>query len=97
MITIQETKSRELTSPEEIVGYLQQRYAEVKPSEFAPGEAVDITARAGIPPEFAVGDVAVFLCSVPNQPFSYILALNSTGREIAIQVQTSNLNRRAAS
>ncbi|MBY0258997.1 hypothetical protein [Methylobacterium sp.] len=95
MITVQETKSRELATPADIVAYLSERYAAATAGDLAPGDAVDISARAGMPPEFAAGDVAIFLCDVPSQPFAYILALNSGGREMAVQVQRSNLTKRA--
>lgn len=96
MITVQETRTRELATPGDIVAYLGERYAAMGASDLAPGDAVDITARAGMPPEFAVGDVAVFLCDVPSQPFAFILALNAAGREMAVQVQRANLAKRSA-
>jgi hypothetical protein len=96
MVTIQETKTRDLNSPDEIVAYLQQRYGEMEASEFKPGEAVTLVSRAGLPQDFAVGDVAVFLSAVPNQPFASILCLNAAGREIAVQAQTLSLAKRTA-
>ena len=96
MVTVQETKSRELATSADIVAYLGERYAAASSGDLAPGDAVDVTSRAGMPPEFAVGDVAIFICDVPGQPFAYILALNSSGREMAVQVQRSNLTKRVA-
>jgi hypothetical protein len=95
MVTIQETTSRELKTPEDILAYLKQRHDESQSGGLVSGEAVDITARAGMPPEFAVGDVAIFVCDVPGSPFAYILALNASGQPMAIQVQRSNLTKRA--
>lgn len=97
MITVKETKSRELTTPADIVAYLGERYETMQGGDLAPGDAVDITSRAGMPPEFAIGDVAVFLCDVPNQPFAFILALHAFGNEMAVQVQRSSLTKRVAS
>lgn len=95
MITVQETKSRQLSGPDEIAAYLaEQAVGVLADAPFRPGDAVDLTSRNGLLPNLAVGNVAIYLADVPHQPWSHILCLNEAGAAVPVQVQTANLTRR---
>ncbi|KQQ23745.1 hypothetical protein ASF53_05320 [Methylobacterium sp. Leaf123] len=97
MLTFAESRQRTLNTPDEIAAYLGETFQGMQDqSPFQTGEAVDITSRAGLSPEIAVGDVGVVLCDLPGQLFSWVLVFTAGGQQIAIQVQTDNLAKREA-
>lgn len=96
MLTFSESRQRTLNTPDEIAAYLAETFAGMQErSAFTPGQVVDITNRSGLSAEIGVGDVGVLLCDLPDQLFSWVLVFTSGGQQIAIQVQTSNIARRA--
>lgn len=94
MVTATEKTDRTLSTPDEIAAYLGARYEAMGASaRFKPGDPVRVTARAGMPPDLAIGDVVVVVASMPGTPFTYILSLHSSGSEIIVQVMTDNLTK----
>lgn len=98
MITVKVTSEKTLDTPDDIVAYLQENYANMSAgSAFKPGEVVSITTRTGMPPEFGVGDVGVVLFSeVAPSPFTHVRLLHANGSTMSVQVQTANLSKRDA-
>ncbi|MGX5777020.1 hypothetical protein [Methylorubrum zatmanii] len=97
MVTITETAQRELSTVEEIIDHLRQGYdAMAATSPFAAGDLVDISSRAGIPPDTGIGDVAIFLVSVSGTPWSTVMLLTGGGNRIITAVPTENLTKRDA-
>lgn len=97
MVTITETTQRELNTVEEIIDHLRQGYdAMAASAPFATGDLVDITSRAGIPPDTGVGDVAIFLASETGSPWSSVMLLTGGGNRIITAVPTENLTKRDA-
>lgn len=97
MITVTETSTRTISTPEEIAAYLLDGYEQsVASTPFAPGELVTIARRDGITPEVGAGDVAIFLFSMRGSPWSEVLLVTSGGMRIVTVLPTGNLARRAA-
>lgn len=97
MVTVTETSKRTLEGRDEIAAYLEQCYGQMhEGAVFRIGEVVDIVARAGVPPDVGVGDVAVWILEAAGTPWSHILALTASGTPILIQIQTDNLAKREA-
>ncbi len=95
MITVTETSTRQLTSPDEIAAFLEQRFAQmVETSPFKPGEAVHLASRAGLPSDLGVGDVGLMLLDVPGA-WSHVMLLTANGAPIVVQVASGNLAKRA--
>lgn len=96
MITVTETSTRTISTPDEIAAYLQTRYEQaVECARFATGEMVSIERRDGITPEVGAGGVAIFLIAMPESPFSHVLLLTADGLRIVTQVPTGNLAKRS--
>lgn len=95
MITVTETSTRTISTPEEIAAFLQSCYDQaVASTPFAAGEMVIIARRDGITPEVGAGGVAIFLLAMPESPFSHVLLLTADGLRIVTQVPTGNLAKR---
>ncbi|GJD58157.1 hypothetical protein [Methylobacterium dankookense] len=92
MITVTEQTQRTLETPEEIGAYLAARYADhAAKARFQPGERVSFRSSAGVPPELAIGGVGIMVYDAPGNPFSHVMVLHSSGREIVVQVPSDNL------
>jgi hypothetical protein len=98
MVTVKLTSEKTLDTPEEIAAFLQESYADLSGrSAFKPGDVVSITSRAGMMPDFGVGDVGVVVFSEPAPaPFTHLRLLHANGSTMTIQVQTANLGKRDA-
>lgn len=97
MVTVKIMTERSLDTPEDIAAYLSEHHqAQVERSPFAAGEVVAIVSRAGMMPEFGMGDVAVVLLVEPApSPYSTVRVLHANGSVMTLQVQTANLATRA--
>lgn len=96
MVTVTETSTRTLASPDEIAAFLEQRFAQmVTTSPFKTGESVRIADRAGLPADLGAGDVGLMLMDVPGA-WSHVLLLTTTGMPVVVQVASSNLAKRVA-
>lgn len=99
MVTIKITSEKTLDTADDIAAFLREDYSRMTDnSKLMPGEAVDITNRAGLPPEIAVGDVGIVLFSEPSpSPFTHVRLLHSNGSLMTMQLQTTCLTKRDAS
>jgi hypothetical protein len=99
MVTVKLTSEKTLNTPEDIAAFLQESYADLASrAAFQPGEVVSISSRAGMMPDFGVGDVGVVVFSEPAPaPFTHVRLLHANGSTMTIQVQTANLSKRVAS
>ncbi len=95
MVTVTETSTRTLSTPDEIAAFLDQRFAQmVASSPFKTGEAVRIADRAGLPADLGAGDVATWLFEMPGTAWSNVLLLSATGTPLVVQVASGNLAKR---
>ncbi|MCJ2009183.1 hypothetical protein MKK60_19190 [Methylobacterium sp. J-092] len=91
-ITLSKTvvTEHQLTTPDEIVAYLVDDYAErAAKAPFAPGERVKLVGRAGLPGDMAAGDVAVVIWA--DTTFCSIMAVHRTAGVMVISIMTDNL------
>lgn len=99
MITIVETskKTRTLNTPEDVAEFLRRTHrSQVRNAKFKYGEVVQITNRAGIPPDICIGDRAVYLYEDTGGHTARVLALNAGGAPAQFPVQLVNLAKREA-
>lgn len=94
MITVNVTSRRTLDTADDIAAFLKENYASGSGGVFASGDVVTI-ARAGLPPEIGVGDVAIVLFDEPApNPYTTVRLLHANGSLITFQAQTANLTKR---
>ncbi|GEP11440.1 hypothetical protein MMMDOFMJ_3156 [Methylobacterium gnaphalii] len=83
MLTLRQTKVEETTldTPEAIADHVHAEFARRQgAAPFQNGDRVRIANRAGIPPEFIVGDVGtVMLCDPEFSPLTTLMGVNSSG------------------
>jgi hypothetical protein len=97
MVTVTETSTRTLSSPDEIADFLEQRFVQmISASPFKSGGSVRITDRAGLPADLGAGDVGMWLFERPGTAWSDVLLLTATGIPIVVQVASANLAKRVA-
>lgn len=95
MLTVTESRQRTLNTSDEIAAYLADAFEKMEAeSPFKNGEPVAIVSRSGLPPEIAIGDVGIMLCTMPGQAWSWVLVFTSGGQQMAVQIQTANLAKR---
>lgn len=97
MVTVTETLTRTLSSPDEIAAFLEQRFAQIVASySFKTGDVVRIADRAGLPADLGAGDVGMWLFEVPGTGWSNVLLLTAAGVPLVAQVASGNLAKRVA-
>ncbi|CAO4178804.1 hypothetical protein [Methylorubrum populi] len=97
MLSIPQTSILELNTAQEIAEHLKATFDQMMvEGDFANGEVVDIVDRASLHPDIGIGEVAVMLCDMPRQPWSWIVVYARGGQPMAIQVPTNILAKRHA-
>ncbi|NEU14317.1 hypothetical protein G3T14_19610 [Methylobacterium sp. BTF04] len=94
MVTVNITSQRTLDTPDDIAAFLSESYESADGAAFKPGDLVNV-ARAGLPPEMGVGDVAIVLYDDPKpSPYTTVRMLHASGALMTFQAQTTNLTKR---